>query len=90
VAAVFLGLGPSLIGWTLIEIASRSLFALDRPWPPVIAAVIPPLFNVYLTLWLHSASRNGSAWEPPWDLLAGFAALFVMMHANRRKWLAQG
>ena len=30
--------GPSLIGWSLIEILSRSLFALDRPWPPVIAA----------------------------------------------------
>ena len=38
VSAVFLALGPSLVGWSLLEIASRSLFALDRPWPPVIAA----------------------------------------------------
>ena len=34
VSAVFLGLGPSLVGWSLLEITSRSLFALDRPWPP--------------------------------------------------------
>ncbi len=31
VAAVFLGLGPSLVGWSLLEITARSLFALDRP-----------------------------------------------------------
>ena len=31
VSAVFLGLGPSVIGWSLIEINARSLFALDRP-----------------------------------------------------------
>lgn len=38
VSAVFLCLGPSMVGWSLLEISSRSLFALDRPWPPVIAA----------------------------------------------------
>ena len=41
VASAFLALGPSLIGWSLMEILARSLFALDRPWPPVIAAVHP-------------------------------------------------
>ena len=41
VASAFLALGPSLIGWSLIEILARSLFALDRPWPPVIAALHP-------------------------------------------------
>ena len=34
VASAFLALGPSLIGWSLMEILARSLFALDRPWPP--------------------------------------------------------
>src|SRR5205807_5826643 len=54
VASVFLALGPSLVGWSLIEITSRSLFALRRPWLPVIAAMLPVLINVSLTLRLHS------------------------------------
>jgi peptidoglycan biosynthesis protein MviN/MurJ (putative lipid II flippase) len=90
VAAVFLGLGPSLVGWSLIEITSRSLFALDRPWPPVIAALIPPLFNVTLTLWIHSHQPQWIGAGASLGLLAGFAALFVVMHANRRRWLEQG
>ena len=90
VAAVFLGLGPSLVGWTLIEITSRSLFALDRPWPPVIAALIPPLLNVTLTLWLHPRQPQLIGLGASLGLLAGFATLFVTMHASRRRWLAQG
>jgi len=90
VAAVFLGLGPSLIGWTLIEITSRSLFALDRPWPPVIAAVIPPLFNVALTLGIHSHQPRWIGLGASLGLLAGFATLFVMTRVNRRRWLVQG
>ncbi|MEO7649048.1 MAG: lipid II flippase MurJ, partial [Bryobacteraceae bacterium] len=35
VAAVFLGFAPSLIGWSLLELTSRSLFALDRPGLPL-------------------------------------------------------
>jgi len=85
VAAVFLGLGPSLVGWTLIEITSRSLFALDRPWPPVIAALIPPLFNVTLTLWLHPRQPQWIGVGASLGLLAGFVLLFVVMHANRRR-----
>ena len=89
VSAVFLGLGPSLIGWSLFEILSRSLFALDHRWPPVLAAVIPILLNVSLTL------RFGLS-QPEWigvgaslGTLAGFAALFSLVTANRRLWLAQ-
>ena len=41
VASAFLALGPSLIGWSLIEILARSLFALDRPWPPGIRRLHP-------------------------------------------------
>ena len=50
VASAFLALGPSLIGWSLIEIQARSLFALDRPWLPVIAALIPVIINVAITV----------------------------------------
>ena len=31
VSTVFLGLAPSLIGWSLLELTGRALFALDRP-----------------------------------------------------------
>jgi putative peptidoglycan lipid II flippase len=89
VSSVFLGLGPSLVGWALIEIESRSLFALDRPWPPVIAAWIPLLFNVSLTLWLHSYSPQLVGVGASIGLLLGFAVLFVMAHALRGKWAGE-
>jgi putative peptidoglycan lipid II flippase len=90
VAAVFLALGPSLIGWSLIEITSRSLFALDRPWPPVIAAVVPVLLNVTLTLRLHSFQPQWIGLGASLGLLTGFAMLFLMARANRKRWLEQG
>ena len=87
VSAVFLGLAPSLIGWSLIEILSRSLFALDRRWPPVLAAFIPVLVNVTLTL------RFGFS-QPHWigvgasvGTLAGFLVLLLLALANRKRWL---
>jgi putative peptidoglycan lipid II flippase len=90
VAAVFLGLGPSMVGWSLMEIASRSLFALDRPWLPVIAALVPLLFNVAFTLGFGS-------YRPEWigigssaGLLLGITILLGMVHVNRPRWLAQG
>lgn len=89
VSAVFLGMGPSLVGWTLIEIMSRSLFALNRPWPPVIAAAIPLLLNVTLTLRLHSHRPELIGLGSSVGLLAGFAALFAMAHMGRRRWLEQ-
>jgi putative peptidoglycan lipid II flippase len=90
VAAVFLGMGPSLVGWTLIEIMSRSLFALNRPWPPVIAAAIPLVLNVTLTLRLHSHRPEFIGFGSSVGLFAGFAALFAMAHTGRRRWLIQG
>jgi putative peptidoglycan lipid II flippase len=90
VSAVFLGLGPSLVGWALLEISARALFALDRPALPVAAALIPVTVNVAITLWMH-------AWQPELvgvgssvGLLTGFVALFVLSRTNRRRWLAQG
>jgi putative peptidoglycan lipid II flippase len=90
VSAVFLGLGPSLIGWSLIEIAARSLFALDRPWPPVIAAWIPVTCNAALTLWLHSYRPELVGLGASVGLLTGFLVLFAVAHTNRRRWLEQG
>ncbi len=89
VSTVFLGLAPSLIGWSLLELTARALFALDRPLLPLCAASIPVLFNVALTLWLHSA-------EPQWiglgasaGLMAGFLVLFTAAHLKRKRWIAE-
>lgn len=90
VSAVFLGLGPSVVGWSLMEIGSRSLFALNRPWLPVVPAVIPVLLNVTLTLRLRSFAPELLGVGSSLGLVAGFAVLFLMMRANRQKWLAQG
>ena len=90
VSAVFLSLGPSLVGWSLLEISSRSLFALDRPWPPVIAAWIPVMFNVTLTLWLHSHRPQLIGLGASLGLLAGFLVLFAIARASRTRWLEQG
>ncbi len=84
VAAVFLGMAPSLVGWTLIEIMARSLFSLNRPWPPVLAAGLPLLVNVTLTLRLHSHRPELIGLGSSVGLLAGFAALFAMTHIGRR------
>jgi putative peptidoglycan lipid II flippase len=84
VSAVFLGLGPSLIGWSLIEIGSRSLFALDRPWPPVVAAAIPALLNVTLTLRFGFQRPEALGLGATCGLLAGFAVLFAMAHLSRK------
>ena len=90
VSAVFLGLGPSLIGWSLIEVMSRSLFGLDRPWPPMIAAAIPLLLNVTLTLRLQPWRPELLGLGASVGLMTGFAALFLMAHVQRRRWMKQG
>jgi putative peptidoglycan lipid II flippase len=90
VASAFLALGPSLIGWSLIEILSRSLFALARPWPPVIAAIIPVLINVTLTVRTGSFSPEFLGVGATAGLLTGFVVLFVIAHISRKRWLADG
>lgn len=90
VSAVFLGLGPSLVGWSLIEITSRCLFALDRPWPPVFAVAVAVLLNVTLTVRMHFAQPEWVGVGSSVGLLVGFVVLFTTMHAARRGWLAEG
>ncbi len=89
VSAVFLGLGPSLIGWSLFEILSRSLFALDHRWPPVLAALIPILLNVTLTLRFGLSQPHWIGVGASLGTLTGFAVLFLLVSANRRRWLAR-
>jgi putative peptidoglycan lipid II flippase len=89
VSAVFLTLGPSMIGWSLLEVLSRALFALDRPWPPVIAAWIPVIFNATLTLWLHSFRPELIGLGASLGLLAAFLVLFAVAHGERGRWMSE-
>jgi putative peptidoglycan lipid II flippase len=90
VSTVFLTLAPSLIGWSLIEIQARTLFALDRRWPPVIAAIIPVLVNVLISLRLGTGRVEYIGIGSSVGLAVGFVVLFVMAHLSRKQWLAQG
>jgi putative peptidoglycan lipid II flippase len=90
VASAFLALGPSLIGWSLIEILARSLFALDRPWPPVVAAFIPVFINVVVTLRVGAFRPEYLGLGASVGLISGFAVLFVIAHTGRKRWLEQG
>jgi len=90
VSAVFLGMGPSVVGWTLLEIASRSLFALDRRWPPVLAAFIPLLLNAAITLGSGSTQPERLGLGASSGVAAGFAVLFVVMRLRRAAWMAEG
>lgn len=85
VSAVFLGMGPSLVGWSLFEIASRALFSLDRPWPPVIAVTIPILLNVLITLRLYNGAPERVGMGASIGLVTGFLVLFAMLHSRRSR-----
>jgi putative peptidoglycan lipid II flippase len=86
-SAVFLGLGPSLLGWSLIEIASRSLFALDRRWPQVVSVATVLLCNVAFTLRMRSANPELLGVGASVGLTLGFVALFTMLHMGRKRWV---
>ena len=90
VSLAFLALGPSLVGWSLREILARSLFAMDRPWPPVIAGLLPVLLNIAITLRVGPFHPALLGLGSSVGLLAGFVALFVMAHVSRKRWLKQG
>lgn len=88
VSAVFLGFVPSLVGWTLFEITSRSLFALNRPWLPMSAAAIPVGLNLVISAFLRSRGLT----QPEFiglgasvGLLVAFSVLFGLSHALRRR-----
>jgi peptidoglycan biosynthesis protein MviN/MurJ (putative lipid II flippase) len=85
VSEVFLGLAPSLVGWGVMEILARSLFALERLWPPVLVSVIPLFSNVFITLRLGIAHPQYLGVGASAGLLIACLALFAMTHLGRRK-----
>lgn len=88
VSTVFLGLAPSLIGWSLLELTGRALFALDRPMLALGASFIPVLVNVAVTLSLHSLQPQWIGLGASVGLMAGFLVLFTAAHASRKQWMA--
>ncbi len=85
VSEVFLGFAPCLIGWSLIEITARTLFALNRPWLPVITAAVAALLNIAIS----SASRGRSPVAvgagASVGTLVGFVFLFGMLLVRQRR-----
>src|SRR5581483_5169096 len=77
VTAVFLGLGPSMVGWSLLELTSRSLFSLERPLLPMIAAAIPVVVNVIVTLSARSPQPQFIGVGASLGLLVGFVFVFI-------------
>lgn len=88
VSTVFLCLAPSLIGWSLLELTGRALFALDRPVLPLCAACIPVLVNVALTFGLDSRLPQLIGLGASAGLMMGFLVLFGAAHARRKRWMA--
>ena len=72
----------------LFELTGRALFALDRPALPLIAACIPVLVNVTMTLALNSPEPRWLGLGESVGLMAGFMVLFVAAHA-RRYWMGE-
>ena len=87
VSAVFLGFAPAIIGWTLMDLGSRCLFALDRPKLPVLAAMVPVTLNLLIMLafgWRYSLHHPSVlAVGAAAGLLAGFAVLFAGLRSGR-------
>jgi peptidoglycan biosynthesis protein MviN/MurJ (putative lipid II flippase) len=84
VSRVFLGFAPGIIGWALLDLTSRCLFAMDRPRLPIIAAFIPLAVNLTTMLTL------GKVKDPTYlcvgvsaGLLTAFAMLFLAIHLRR-------
>lgn len=89
VSGAFLGLAPCLIGYSLLELTARSLFALNRPVLPLLAAGVPVTLNLVISGLLRHFAPERFA-QPEYlgigasaGLLAGFALLIVGAHRHR-------
>jgi peptidoglycan biosynthesis protein MviN/MurJ (putative lipid II flippase) len=89
VSGVFLGLAPCLIGYSLLELTARSLFALNRPMLPLLAASVPVTVNILVSGLLRHFAPDRFA-QPEYlgvgasaGLLAGSAILIVGAHWRR-------
>ena len=96
VSGVFLGLAPCLIGYSLLELTARSLFALNRPILPLLAAAVPVTVNLGVSALLRHFAPERFA-QPEYlgigasaGLMAGFALLIVGAHWQRRSALPHG
>jgi putative peptidoglycan lipid II flippase len=94
VSGVFLGLAPCLIGYSLLELTARSMFALNRPMLPLLAAAVPVTVNVVVSILLRHFAPERFA-RPEYlgigastGLLAGFALLIISAHWQRRQTMA--
>jgi putative peptidoglycan lipid II flippase len=90
VSGVFLGLAPCLIGYSLLELTARSLFALDRPILPLFAAAVPVTVNLAVSGLLREFAPDRFA-RPEYlgigastGLIAGFVLLIIAAHRQRR------
>jgi putative peptidoglycan lipid II flippase len=90
VSGVFLGLAPCLIGYSLLELTARSMFALNRPLLPLLAAAVPVTVNVLVSGLLRHFEPERFA-QPEYlgvgasaGLLAGFSLLLIGAHWQRR------
>jgi len=83
VSAVFLGLAPSLIGWSLLDISARSLFALDRSWLPAAISAVPVIVNMALLLGMRNPRPEFIGLGASLGFFCGFALLFTLVRANR-------
>jgi putative peptidoglycan lipid II flippase len=89
VSGVFLGFAPSLIGMSLLEIMSRALFSLDRPWLPVMAAAVPVTLNILISRYLHTSVPQEIGWGASIGLCSAFLLLFGMVTLRRKRWLKE-
>ena len=89
VSAVFLGFAPSLIGWSLLELTSRSLFALDRPRLPLRAVAIPVICNLSFVLLVRSPQPQWIGVGASLGFLIAFVLLFSLVRMNRGRWLEE-
>jgi len=89
VSDVFLGFAPSLIGWSLLELTSRALFALDRPWLPLRAVAIPVLFNLGFVLLVRTREPRWIGVGASLGFLIAFILLFSLMKGGRGRWLQE-
>ncbi len=87
VSGVFLGFAPSLFGGALLDLIARCFFALDRPALPLAVALIPISVNLIVTSMLRADGRLADpamlGMGASIGLVAGFAALFALMHFRR-------
>jgi putative peptidoglycan lipid II flippase len=87
VSAVFLGFAPSLIGWSLLELTSRSLFALDRTQLALRTVAIPVVFNLAFVLLVRSPEPQWIGLGASLGFMIAFVLLFSLVRINRQRWL---